>query len=157
MVNAQKQEEQEIFEKLSILNKAVIQFPKDPAVWTARGDLHFSGDLGTRGKPARGMADYEEAIAINPAYTEAWRGKGYALFAQRKYEAAVEALTVAIDNGGRSSGLFIRRGLCHKRIEEIDKARADFLHVLSNCDYGMEAKSFARLILAEISNRAASA
>jgi len=137
----------EAIDKLYFLNRAVLESPNDPAVWTARGDLHFSKDLGSRGKPVRGMADYDRAISIDPQFIEAWRGKGYALFAQGKYREAIEALTTAIAYGNNSAGSYLRRGICFRRTNETGKAKDDFVYVADNHMYDEKSRSFAALMI----------
>lgn len=140
---------EDALEELAHLNKAVVEHSGDPAVWTARGDLHTSPRLGERGKLSRGMNDYEIALAIDPTYSAAWRGKGNALFSQGKYDEAAEALTKALANGDNSVGVYLRRAMCYKRTGKIELAKDDFNCIIKKHE-NADAQRFAEQALAAL-------
>ena len=86
------------------------------------------------------LADYEQAIRINPGYAPTYYNRGLAYFERRDYDRAIQDLNQAINGRPNYPLAFNIRGLAYIAKGEIDRAIEDFDQAIR-----LDAKFAARL------------
>lgn len=77
------------------------------------------------GDSDRAVADFDKAIALDPALESAHRGKGIAHHRKGLYRDAIAAFDRAIAAKPDYAGAFVDRGLAHAALGESERALAD--------------------------------
>jgi tetratricopeptide (TPR) repeat protein len=89
------------------------------------------GDTFYRGKEwKRAIADYTEAIKLDPGYSEAYLKRGRAYYVELKYDLAIADLTGYLKNDPESHYAYRIRGLAYHKKGDWDRAIADFTRFL---------------------------
>jgi tetratricopeptide (TPR) repeat protein len=86
-----------------------------------RGIVHLDG-----AQVNLALADFEQAIAFNPAYPVAHAYRGEAHKAKGQLAEALSDYDTAISLDAASADLYAYRGEIHRRMGALDKARADY-------------------------------
>ena len=113
-------------ERFASVDEAIRRAPDDPKPYIDRAWAFINF-----GQSARAMADYAHAIRIAPDNAEAYRLRAEELLANRQYALALADLDVVVrlePNGFRGYDL---RGLVHDKLDEREKALADYRQALS--------------------------
>jgi tetratricopeptide (TPR) repeat protein len=69
---------------------------------------------------AEGYCD--DALEINPAYSQAWRQLGMVQYNRRNYESAIESFENCVNSGGDEIQCWYLRGLAHYYLGDCDTA-----------------------------------
>ena len=93
--------------------------PADERGWLARAHARVQRD------PAGALADFEEALKLDPRLVAALQGKAHLLSKAKKTEAAAEALTRVIAINPDSPDAWAGRGVLRARTNDRDGAVAD--------------------------------
>lgn len=112
------------------------------ATYVNRGILYVqNGDF------VNGIADYDQAIAINDDEPEAYLNKGLALLHQRQsMNEVIALLSAAIEYGTREPALaFYGRGIAHEMSGDIESAYYDIRRAVSlDPEWDVPARDLAR-------------
>ena len=77
------------------------------------------------GRPAEAIRDFGQAIALNPAYAEAYYDRGNALAAANRYPEAIGDYEKAIALQPDFAAAYNNRAIAYYAMKAYDKARAD--------------------------------
>jgi tetratricopeptide (TPR) repeat protein len=98
----------------------------------AEGELNRTAALAARGlayfrqrEYDRAIADYSEAIRINPDYSRAYMRRGSAYLAKREFAAAIADLDAAIRINPGNAEAFMIRGAAFEASGNLDRAIVD--------------------------------
>ncbi len=105
--------------------RSVALAPVDPLPYDALGWIYL--DLG---QTERATAAFREALDRDPAMVTALSGMGSALFAEGRFEESVGLLEQALAEDPDYLTARLQLGWCRFHIGDLDRAEADFLHVL---------------------------
>lgn len=96
--------------------------------YLAQGDYDFE-----RGDCERAITDYGRAIALNPAFAEAYNNRAYAYMARQDYARALPDLDTALQIRPEYVNALMNRGDIHNYYYQIDyeRAVADYDRVLA--------------------------
>lgn len=72
------------------------------------------------------LADFDEALRLNPQLANAWTGRGAVHAAQRNYARAISDHTRAIELNPQHKDAYYNRALAHQGAGDIGSAIADF-------------------------------
>ncbi len=86
---------------------------------------------GSTGRIAQAVADFSEAIRLDPKNALAYYNRGNANFDLKKLDAAAADYDAAVSNDPAFALAFFNRGLVHERRGNRDAAVADFSHALT--------------------------
>ena len=106
---------------LTNLGGATVGNDKDADLHVLRGDVYAeeeNWDLA--------LAEYEQAIRLNPDHAAAYAGRGYALAGKGDEGAAIDDYIRAIRLDPNNLVAYARRGLAYERQGDAEKAAADF-------------------------------
>lgn len=73
---------------------------------------------------------YDEAIKIEPNYTKAWAGKGYALYRLKKYEEAISCFDKAITLNPNDASVWEHKGLALHELRKYEEAISCFDEII---------------------------
>ncbi len=76
------------------------------------------------------IADYNEAIRLNPNYDKAFNNRGIAYWAKGELDRAIADYTEAIDLNSEFDWPYYNRGLAYKSKGELDRAIADYTEAI---------------------------
>jgi tetratricopeptide (TPR) repeat protein len=107
-------------EAIAACTRLIERNPNDDAAYVNRADKGGRDDID------RSIADYGEAIRINPANAEAWLGRGLAWFLKRNHGWAIADLDYAITLNQEDSKAYAARGLVHFQDGDAARAIGDF-------------------------------
>jgi tetratricopeptide (TPR) repeat protein len=79
-----------------------------------------------KGEYDNAIADYTEAMCLDPKYALAYRSRGLAHFKKGEYDNAIADYTEAIRLDPKDAQAYCCRGLAHAEKGEHDKAIADY-------------------------------
>jgi Trypsin-like peptidase domain/TPR repeat/Tetratricopeptide repeat len=103
-----------------------------PAVPTPTATRNSAADYVSRGEQKAGdgnfegaIADYTEAIRLNPNNAEAFNARGYAYFKLQQYSKAISDNTEAIRLQPNNSMTYVVRSVAYRGLGEYEKAIAD--------------------------------
>ncbi len=82
-------------------------------------------DFYGKGELDKAIADYTEAIRLNPSFAEAYIFRGNAYYEQGEFDKAITDYTEAIRLDPKDAGAYNNRGLAYKQKGEQSKADAD--------------------------------
>jgi tetratricopeptide (TPR) repeat protein len=88
---------------------------------TGIGDAHRD-----KGEHDKAIAQYQEAIKIDPNREAGWFLCGLTRWEQRDYARAITDFTKAIERDAKSARSYAYRGFCRFQLREADAALADF-------------------------------
>lgn len=83
-------------------------------------------EYGERGDTDRAIADFSEAIRINPKFDNAYRHRGFALTKKSEYERAIADFTEAIRLNPKHVDAYNDRGLSYVATGDSDRALNDY-------------------------------
>ena len=70
----------------------------------------------------RAIEDYNEAIRLDPKFSQAWRDRGAAFYFKKDYAKAIENYDEAIRLDPTSARAFTNRGAAYKKLRRTDRA-----------------------------------
>ncbi len=79
-----------------------------------------------RGDVDQAIADFDEAIRLQPKQADAYNNRGNAYSRKRQWSRAIADYGAAIDLGPKSALAHYNRGLAYHTVGELDRAIADF-------------------------------
>jgi tetratricopeptide (TPR) repeat protein len=98
----------------------LLEAPKNAMEYEARGVLYYLTDR------RRAIADYNEAIRLDPNYALAYNNRGQAYLLSEDFDRAFADLGEAIRLDPKYLEAYINRGATYARKNEYDRAIADF-------------------------------
>jgi uncharacterized caspase-like protein len=98
----------------------LLKAPKDAMEYEARGAVYFATDR------QRAIADFSEAIRLDPKLASAYGGRGYAYYEQKEYDLAIADYSKAIRFDPTYAVIYNNRGMSYFEQKEYDLAIADF-------------------------------
>jgi tetratricopeptide (TPR) repeat protein len=101
------------------------------------------------------VADFGQAIQLNPKYADAYNGRGFVYYQQKNYEKAINDYNEAIRLAPNLTNAYWNRGNAFKDQGENEKADADFVkaaQVEQATQGGMAAESVTVRLVAENSS-----
>ena len=99
----------------------VVDEPTDAAGYCKRGRAHFVADRLTTA-----LADFEQALSLDPNSAEAHNGRGTVMFALKKLDEAMAEFETAIGLDPSFARAFNNRGLIHRAKGEKKRALKEF-------------------------------
>lgn len=95
--------------------------------------LYFQRSLARAqtGRITAALEDLDEALDIDPQFSEAHYNRGALEFERGAYRRAVEDLTNALKSGETLAPAYFHRGLAWKALEEYERAISDFTQTLT--------------------------
>lgn len=102
------------------LYSRVIQLAPDSEVLDARGNAFLQ-----TGAYERALADYMEAIRLDPNYAQAFIDRGAAYYMKKEFEKAVADESEAIRLNTTNSAAFSNRAAAYSKLKRVDLALAD--------------------------------
>ena len=86
-----------------------------------QGNKHYN-----REEFEQAIADYNQAIQLNPKYAYAYNNRGIVYYNQGKYDLAIADYNQAIQLNPKYANAYYNRGLTYKAKRNIEKAISDF-------------------------------
>jgi tetratricopeptide (TPR) repeat protein len=87
--------------------------------------LSAVGRTTLRATTTRAIADYNEAIRLDPNYGEAFYNRGCAHISKNEYDRAIADINAAIELNPQDADFFAARGYAHERRGDHERAVAD--------------------------------
>lgn len=81
--------------------------------------------IAQKGELARAVADYDEAIRLDPNNAAIFLNRGAAMNYVQNYSRAIEDLDQAIRLDERNAGAYHNRGVAYSKMGESTRAKAD--------------------------------
>jgi tetratricopeptide (TPR) repeat protein len=78
----------------------------------------------------RAIADYTQAIELNPKFAGAYYNRGLAFYYKKNYDRAIADYTQAIQLNPEYSEAYYNRGLAYRNKKDYDQAIADFTQAI---------------------------
>ena len=91
------------------------------AVYTGRGIIHY-----IESQSERAIADYSEALSLDPGHVEAWYMRGIAYWLQGRHERAIGDYSQAISLDAGDAKAWNERGVAYHDNGQYERAIADF-------------------------------
>lgn len=100
-----------------------------PIITSKDADAHFENarNYDKQGNYNYAVAEYSNAIKINPKHTEAYISRGSLYETKGDYKTAISDFSKAIDIKPNNAISYYRRGKAYKNISDKDKAKTDLL------------------------------
>src|SRR3990167_697886 len=96
------------------------------AAFYFRAEGYFSQAYFSQGDYARAIADYSEAIRLDPQFVEAINGRGFAYSNQKDYARAIADFSEVIRLNPQWADAFYHRGYAYFSTKDYVRATADF-------------------------------
>ncbi len=96
------------------------------AVYTGRGIIHY-----IESQSERAIADYSEALSLDPGHVEAWYMRGIAYWLQGRHDLAIGDYTEALSLDPGHANAWSERGVAYHDKGQYERAIADFDEALS--------------------------
>ena len=93
-----------------------------------------------KGQLDRAIADYSEAIRINPKYAVAYNNRGFSYDNKGDYERAIADFTEAVRHNPKFAAAYVNRGNTYAAKKNYERAIADFRAALSINPYLQDAQ-----------------
>lgn len=74
----------------------------------------------------RAMADFDQAISLDPNQARGYNGRGWVWFSRGDYDRAIADYNTAIKLEPKKAAIYVNRGLVWKNKGDLDRAMADF-------------------------------
>src|SRR5947208_1753877 len=103
---------------------AAFAAPQAKAETSPNADICAAADNSAY-SPEQRIADYTEAIRLDPKFSQAWRDRGAAFYFKKDYAKAIENYDEAIRLDPTSARAFTNRGAAYKKQGRNDRAIAD--------------------------------
>lgn len=117
---------QEFLATASALVERVSRAPTFPASLLARIYDKHGMAYSLRGELKLAMADFDQALALDPAYGGGYLLRGLASAALSEYGGAVEDCTRALALDPNNTFAYAHRGLAYRHLKDYERAIADF-------------------------------
>jgi tetratricopeptide (TPR) repeat protein/S1-C subfamily serine protease len=132
---------------LELVTMALKKEKKNADLFALRGKCWLSkGDIDS----ARG--DFEEALKLDNACSEAHCGKGIIAFLEEEYEDSVASYSNALRNDPGNADYLLLRGEANDYVGDLDKARQDYLSVLKKVPHSPPALKGLAIVDVEAGN-----
>ena len=99
-----------------------------------------------KGNLDQAIADYSQAIALDPKNADAYTGRGLALRDSSRLEQALADFNKAIDLDPKNANAFLGRGLTYQRQNQNPQAVADFEMYLKLAPNALDRNRVQQLI-----------
>ena len=109
---------------------------------------HFSAgvQLQNQDRWEEAIAEYDEAIRLDPQNTDAYSNRGFAYFKLDQFEQAIQDYGEAIRLDPRNPMIYANRGVMYGFVDKNDEAIVDFEKVISLTDSPEQAEAAKKLI-----------
>jgi tetratricopeptide (TPR) repeat protein len=97
----------------------------DAVTFFNRGNDHYK-----KGDYDRAIADYNEALRINPNYAEAYNNRGLAYYYKKDYDRAIADYNEALRIDSNYANAYNGRGATYSEKKDYDRAIADYSEAL---------------------------
>ncbi len=111
---------------LKIANNMISDYPDQPLAYLGRGLIYD-----TMGNTDEAIADYTQAIKLNPQYSTAYYNRAVAYETQNKLDEAIADYTQAIALDPQYTDALNNRGLDYAQQGKTDKAIADYTQAIA--------------------------
>ena len=105
-----------------------------------------------RGQEDRAIADYDQAIRLDPSYVDAYRNRGAARFNQGAYDKALPDYEAAIRLDPREPGSYTDRCSVHAMTGRLPEAKADCDKALELDPVYLEAMAWRALVSLQLAD-----
>lgn len=114
------------FNEFTLWDNNIKKYPDRSAhSYTGRGFQYLS-----KGEYQKALADFNQALEINPKYSRAYYNRGIVYYDNENYDKAIEDYSKAIELGLRHYDVFNNRGLAYSAIGKHDLAIQDYTTAL---------------------------
>lgn len=132
---------------LATLNKKIKQHPQDAHLYIERGNLFF-----TLHDFEKSITDFNTALSIDEALSQAYFGRGMALARNGQISAGIDDLTIFIKRNPRDSRAYTKRGVRYIWAGKLDKAQQDLIMAIKLDNSNAEAHDDLGVLYAQQMN-----
>jgi tetratricopeptide (TPR) repeat protein len=114
-------QQEDAAEQIDAMNALLERYPNESRAYAARGFV-----LASQGELEGAIADYTEAIRLEPDFVDAYYNRGSARYTQGDLEGAIADLNQTIVLEPEYALAYIGRGIAHQAAGDLQNAIADF-------------------------------